>query len=489
MKLKDLIHGLDLVETTGDTDIEIENIAYDSRKVRVGSLFVCIEGFISDGHEYISQAIASGAAAIMVAKDSVFTGAVCIKVPDTRIGLAHVSCNFFDNPSRKLHLVGITGTKGKTTATFMLRSILAAAGRKTGLIGTITNMIGDEIVYASRTTPESYELQSLLDDCVRSKIDSCVMEVSSQGLSLNRVYGCEYEIGVYTNLYNDHIGPGEHSSIEEYWQAKSLLFNMSKNAVINIDADYSLQMIDCANRNPGQKIYTFGLFDGAAIQGLDLETIVSKERIGTRFKIKSPWYNDSIFVGMPGRFNVYNALCAIACAGILNVPYKAVAQGLSSITVKGRVQPVKTNRDFQIIVDYAHNAASLESLLVTLREYVPGKLICVFGCGGDRAKSRRYEMGEVSGNLADFSVITSDNPRTEDPELILTDIETGVKKTTGDYIKIQDRTLAIHYAITHAKAGDMVIIAGKGHENYQIFADKTIHYDDVEVANKILDEM
>lgn len=489
MKLIQLLEGLEEKEIIGNSDVGIGSIAYDSRKVRKGSLFVCIEGFVSDGHDYIQQAIAAGAAAVMIRKDRDFTGPVRIKVPDTRIGLARASCNYFDNPSKKLHLVGITGTKGKTTATFMIRSILKAAGKESGLIGTITNMIGDEPVHTSRTTPESYELQSLLADCVRADISHCIMEVSSQGLYLNRVHGCEYEIGVFTNLYNDHIGSGEHANIEEYWQAKAALFDMSKNAVINIDADYSTQMMERAGSNKNTALYTFGLSDSAMVRATDLETIVSKDRIGTRFTIASPWYNGRVFVGMPGEFNVYNALCAIACAGILGMPFEAVEAGLSDITVKGRVQAVKTNRDFQVIVDYAHNAASLESLLRTLRKYVTGRLVCVFGCGGDRAKSRRFEMGEVSGKFADFTVITSDNPRTESPEKILEDVETGVKKTSGEYIKILDRTCAIEYAITHAGQGDMVIIAGKGHEDYQIFADRTIHYDDVEVAIKILEEM
>ncbi len=491
MKLAQLLDGLDekRIIGNGNLDIEIGNIAYDSRKVRKGSLFICIEGFVSDGHDYIQQAIAGGAAAVMIQKDIEFTGPVCIRVPDTRIGLARTSCNFFDNPSRKLHLVGITGTKGKTTATFMIRSILKASGKESGLIGTIINMIGDEPVHTSRTTPESYELQSLLADCVRADIAHCVMEVSSQGLSLNRVYGCEYEIGVFTNLYNDHIGSGEHANIEEYWQAKAALFDMSKNAVINMDADYSEQMMERARANRNATLYTFGLSENAMIRATGLEAVVSADKIGTRFMIASPWYNGQVFVGMPGEFNVYNALCAIACAGILGIPFEAVVEGLSDITVKGRVQAVKTNRDFQVIVDYAHNAASLESLLRTLRKYVDGRLICVFGCGGDRAKSRRFEMGEVSGKFADFTVITSDNPRTESPEQILNDVETGVKKTSGEYIKILDRTAAIGYAVTHAKTGDMVIIAGKGHEDYQIFADRTIHFDDVEVATQILKEM
>ena len=489
MKLNQLLQGLEQKEIIGDGDIEIGSIVYDSRKVQKDSLFICIDGYVSDGHDYIPQAIKAGAAAVMIQKDRMVAGPVCIRVPDTRIGLAMASCNYFGNPSRKLHLVGITGTKGKTTATFMIRSILEADGKKSGLIGTIVNLIGDEKVHTSRTTPESYDLQSLLADCVRSGLGHCIMEVSSQGLFLNRVYGCEYEIGVFTNLYNDHIGAGEHANIDEYWQAKALLFDRSKNAVINIDADYSIQMMERVKANKNASLITFGLSPNAMVRAMDLETIVSKDRIGTRFTIESPWYHGSLFVGMPGKFNVYNALCAISCAGILGVPFEAILAGLSDVTVKGRVQAVRTNRDFQVIVDYAHNAASLESLLQTLREYRKGRLICVFGCGGNRAKSRRFDMGEISGKFADFTVITSDNPRTEPPESILMDIETGVKRTKGEYVKILDRTDAISYAITHAQPGDMVIIAGKGHEDYQEFADRTIHYDDVEVATKILEEM
>lgn len=490
MNLSQLINGLDVLAIKGDPYIEIENIAYDSRKViKKGSLFVCIEGFVNDGHQYIPQAIEAGVAAIMTQKDSDTGGAVCVKVKDARIGLAHTSTIFFDHPSRKLKLIGITGTKGKTTAAFMTRSIFKEAGGKTGIIGTVTNMIDDKVVYSSRTTPESYDLQSFIDDCVHDGIDTCIMEVSSQGLSLNRVYGCEYDIGVFTNFYNDHIAPGEHENLQEYLNAKAMLFDMVKNAVVNIDADQSSFIIDRVRSHPGTPLYTIGLTADAMVRAVQMETKIENNRIGTRFLLESPWYNMSVFVGMPGRFNVYNALCAIACAGIAGLPSDAVVKGLATITVKGRVQPVITNRGFQIIVDYAHNAASLENLLMTLRASIPGRLICVFGCGGDRARSRRFEMGEVSGRLANLSVITSDNPRTENPDAILADIEVGVKKTTGEYIKFSDRTDAIKYAITNAKDGDMVIIAGKGHENYQMFADKTIHYDDVEVAVKILDEM
>ncbi|MHB1453283.1 MAG: UDP-N-acetylmuramoyl-L-alanyl-D-glutamate--2,6-diaminopimelate ligase [Saccharofermentanales bacterium] len=488
MKLVKLLEGLAGYAAGGDIDVEINNIAYDSRKVRQGSLFVCIDGFVSDGHKFIGQAVEAGAAAVMIQNGEFPEGIAAVKVPDSRLGLAHVSAAFFEWPASKISIVGITGTKGKTTATFMTDAIFSAAGIESALIGTIYNKIGDDIVYASRTTPESFELQALLDDCVSRGIRSCVMEVSSQGLALHRVYGCRFETGVYTNLYNDHIGPAEHSDMVAYMNAKSMLFDRVDNAVINIDADYASNMIDRAASNAGTKIWTLGIRNDAMIRATDIVNISAKDHIGTSFNVVSPWYAGTVFVALPGLFNVYNALCAIACAGIRGVPFDSVVSGLGQVTIKGRVQPVRTFRDFQVIVDYAHNAASLENLLTTMREYVSGKLVCVFGCGGDRAKSRRYEMGETSGKLADFTVITSDNPRTEDPETILADIETGIRKTAGGYIKIIDRTQAIRYAITHAGSGDIIIIAGKGHETYQIFADRTIHYDDFEVATQLLKE-
>ncbi len=488
MKLVQLLEGLAGYSASGDIDVEITNIAYDSRKVRQGSLFVCIDGFVSDGHQYIGQAVEAGAAAVMIQKGGFPEGVASLKVPDSRIGLAHVSAAFFEWPANKISIIGITGTKGKTTAAFMTDAIFTAAGIDNALIGTIYNKIGGDIVYASRTTPESFDLQALLDTCVSRGITSCVMEVSSQGLALQRVYGCRFETGVYTNLYNDHIGPSEHANMDEYRDAKAMLFDRVDNAVVNIDADHADVMIARAASHPGTRIWTLGIQKEAMVRASDIMNISAKNRIGTSFRLTSPWYEGTVFVALPGLFNVYNALCAIACAGIRGIPFADVISGLSQVTIKGRVQPVMTGRDFQVIVDYAHNAASLENLLTTMREYVGGRLVCVFGCGGDRAKSRRYEMGETSGRLADFTIITSDNPRTEDPESILADIETGIRKTAGSYAKITDRTQAIRTAIQNARSGDIIIIAGKGHETYQIFADKTIHYDDFEVATEILKE-
>ena len=489
MKLFELLQGIDDYSITGDKDIEITNIAYDSRKVREGSLFICIKGFVSDGHDYAMQAINAKASAIIAEKDIDLPGVVKVYVHDSRKALAVVSANFFGKPSDKLTMIGVTGTKGKTTVTFMTDAIFNTAGRKSGLIGTIINKIGSETVYASRTTPESYELWSMLDRCVKEGADSCIMEVSSQGLWLDRVYGIEFKTGVFTNLYNDHIGPNEHKNMQEYINAKSILFQRSENGVINADAEYSEVMTETLKKNPKASLYTYGIDNEAMVRASDIRPVSDKQRIGTEFTLESPWYKGKIFVGMPGRFNVYNALAAICCAGIEGIEFKHVCSGLSSVTVKGRVQPVVTGSDYQVIVDYAHNAASLENLLSTLREHAQRRLICVFGCGGDRAKSRRFEMGEVSGNMADITVITSDNPRTESPDDILSDIESGILKTSGEYVKITDRTDAIRYALQIAQKGDIIVIAGKGHETYQIFADKTIHYDDVEVAYSLIEEI
>ncbi len=478
MQLQDLLKGLDILEKGGDLTVEIDSIVYDSRKARRGSLFVCVEGFITDGHQYIAQALSQGVSAILVQRDVPGLSVPWAKIGDTRRGLAHVADLFFGHPSGRLSLIGLTGTKGKTTATYMTRAILAASGRKVGLIGTVANIIGEEITYASRTTPESYDLQALLDEMTSRGMDSCVMEVSSQGLMLDRVYGCEYEVGVFTNLYHDHIGPHEHASMDEYLAAKLLLFDRCKNAVINRDIS-CYKTVRAAVNGP---CLTYGLTSEADVQAADLEKIVEHQRIGTRFTLKSPWYEGRVFVGMPGRFNVYNALAAISCAGLSGVPFAAIKEGLAEIAVPGRVQPIPTGRPFQVIVDYAHNAASLENLLETLREYVSGRLIVIFGNGGDRARSRRFEMGDVAGRLADLTVITSDNPRTEEPMAIIQDIITGITPTGGPYEVIPDRKEAIWQTIRKARPGDMVVIAGKGHENYQIFKDRTIHFDDTEIA-------
>lgn len=491
MTFLDLLQGLKLEATGGDLTVEIDNIVYDSRKARKGSLFVCVTGFITDGHRYIGQAISQGVSAIVIERpdDALAAdgpgGPAWARVTDTRRGLAHVSDRYFGHPSGRLALIGVTGTKGKTTATYMTRAILAAAGRKAGLIGTVANIIGDQVAYASRTTPESYDLQALLDEMVAQGMDSCVMEVSSQGLMLDRVYGCDYDIGVFTNLYHDHIGPHEHANMAEYLAAKLLLLQRCRQAVINQDVETAGQARAAAEA-AGVPCLSFGLSPDADVRAENLEKIVQDDRVGTRFRLSSPWFSGEVFVGMPGRFNVYNALVAIACAALEGIGLDDIRRGLATIAVPGRVQPIPTSRPFQVIVDYAHNAASLENLLQTLREYVSGRLIVLFGNGGDRARSRRFEMGEVAGRLADLTIITSDNPRTEDPLAIIADIVTGIAPTGGRFEIVPDRREAIGHAISLALPGDMVVIAGKGHENYQIFKDHTIHFDDAETAAEMI---
>lgn len=478
MKLAELLNGLTILNRQGDLSVEIDTIVYDSRKARQGALFVCIEGYVADGHQYALQAEKQAAAAVLVQKPVSGLTIPCVQVADTRMALAHISDRFFNHPSGKMELIGLTGTKGKTTAAYMTRAILAAGGRKAGLIGTVANMIGDQVTYASRTTPESYDLQALLDEMVQKGMDSCVMEVSSQGLMLNRVYGCRYFTGAFTNLYHDHIGPREHASMQDYLKAKLRLFTLCQNSVVNRDID-QFEQVRAAVSGP---CLTYGLAADADVRAAKLERVMQHQRIGTQFELTSPWFQGTVFVGMPGHFNVTNALAAIACAGLSGASLDSVRRGLADIAVPGRVQPIPTSRPFQVIVDYAHNAASLENLLSTLRDYVTGRLIVVFGNGGDRARSRRFEMGAVAGRMADLTVITSDNPRTEDPEAIIRDIITGIDPTKGLYKVVTDRADAISWAIHEARAGDMVIIAGKGHENYQIFKDRTIHFDDAETA-------
>lgn len=484
MNLTKLLQGMEILESGGDLDVEIDSIVYDSRKARRGSLFVCIRGYVTDGHLYISQALAQNVSAILVQDTAANVNVPWARVADTRKGLAHVANVFFNHPSKRLDLIGITGTKGKTTSTYMTKAIFDAAGRQTGLIGTIANIIGDSMAFASRTTPESYDLQALLDEMCDKGMETCVMEVSSQGLMLDRVYGCRFKTGAFTNLYHDHIGPHEHASMEEYLQAKLLLIRRCETAVINRD----IEQYDKVRQAAAAGYITYGLDEKCDVRAVNVRRTVAGGRVGSAISLHSPWYSGEIFVGMPGRFNVYNALAAVACAGLARIPFAAVERGLAEVTVPGRVQPIPGSQPFQVLVDYAHNAASLESLLLTLREYAQARLIVVFGNGGDRARSRRFEMGEVAGKMADLTIITSDNPRTEDPLAIIADIITGISPTGGKYLVEPDRASAIRLAIEQAGQGDLIIIAGKGHENYQIFKDRTIHFDDAEVAAAVLKE-
>ena len=478
---------------TGNKDAEVTSVEFDSRKIKEGSLFVAVKGFTSDGHTFIKSALEKGASVIVADEDDCpysdeelkalgdAHNACILKVKDTRLQCALLSSEFFGHPEKKLNMIGITGTKGKTTIAFMIRDILETAGRKSGLIGTVYDIVGGEKIHAAHTTPEARDNYELLSRMADAGEDSCVMEVSSQGLKLDRVYGIEYGIGCFTNFYEDHIGGNEHPDMQDYLNCKLKLWEQTKTAVINMDTPVSGDFYVKAQKC-GCQIITYGLTDTCDVQAYDLENGVKDGRAGTYFSLLSPWYNGRLFVAIPGEFNVYNALCALTAAFLSGVDVKAVEESLARIEVPGRLQPVRNDLGITILVDYAHNAASLENVLDTLKKAADGDVITVFGCGGDRSHTRRFEMGEVAGNKSDYTIVTSDNPRTEDPDVIIGHIVSAIEKTPGRFETVTDRAEAIHKAISIAKPGDIVLIAGKGHEDYQIFKDRTIHFDDAEVA-------
>lgn len=479
MLLRNLIQGLQVVDIKGDPDVDVGSIAYDSRKARAGSLFVCIEGNKVDGHKYIPDALENGAKILFVQKDvEVPEDVTVIRVDDTRYALAYVSDVFYGHPSGKFDLVGITGTKGKTTTTYMIKSILEISGKKVGLIGTIANLIGNEVLYATRTTPESYDLQALFADMAEKKVNSVVMEVSSHALDLHRVSCCEYDIGVFTNLSRDHLD--FHKTFENYLNAKIKLFKMCKQGLVNIDNEYGEEVVKRAEC----KVYTYGIKKQADISASDIVTHSNS----VEFKAVTPWGNENIKVNIPGMFSVYNALVAISVCSMMGISFEDIKKGLEAVSVLGRAEVVNTGRDFTIIIDYAHTPDSLENILTTVKEYAPGRVVSLFGCGGDRDRTKRPIMGEISGKIADFTIITSDNPRTEDPSDIVKDIEAGIKEMEVSYTTIVDRREAIKYAIENAKSKDVIVLAGKGHETYQEFANKVIHFDEREVVKEILAE-
>lgn len=497
--LADILKELDSRVIAGDPDCEVSSVEFDSRRAKEGSVFVCIKGFTVDGHSFVGQAAASGASCVIVDSDregfseeeliEAVKGTSCVlaETRDTKKALALTAAALAGHPERDTDVYGITGTKGKTTSTFMLRSILESSGKKTGLIGTVCNIIGSGKTAAKHTTPESSEIFGMMRSLKENDIHSLVMEVSSQGLKLDRVYGIRYRAAAFTNLYEDHIAPNEHPDMEDYFACKLKIFDNCDTAVVNADCARAKDVISYASSKC--RVLTYGIDSEADFRAQDLKLERRGHVTGTRFTLTGKYITGEFFVAIPGRFNVSNALCAIALAYCAGCGSGSIKEALSSISVPGRMQPVENKLGISILVDYAHNAAALENAVETLKEYTSGRVISVFGCGGDRSKTRRFEMGEVSGKLSDYTVITSDNPRTEDPMAIIGNIITGISKTDGKYEVEADRTSAIRLAISMAKPGDTVLIAGKGHEDYQIFADKTIHFDDFEEATKAVGEI
>jgi len=489
MELKRILVGLENLKVKGNLDTEIKGIAKSSNEVKEGYLFVAIKGFTVNGHNFIEDAIKNGATAVMVEEGCDLKSikfkedTIIIMAKSTREGLAIVSSNFYNNPSTKFKLIGVTGTKGKTTTTYMIKEILEKAGQKVGLIGTIATYInGKKIKDSERTTPESLELQQLFAQMVEEGVETVVMEVSSQSLKLNRVAGCNFDIVIFTNFSEDHISPKEHPDMEDYFNSKLKLFEMCKTGIVNTD---DLHGAKIPRLFPESNITTYGIDNFANVLAKDI-TITNSY---VDFKVKIKDRNERVKTGIPGRFSVYNSLAAICVAQKFGIDPEVVKQALLEVRVPGRSEMVDNKLELPIMIDYAHSPESLQNILYATKSYTRGRVISVFGCGGDRDSSKRPIMGEISGKVADYTIITSDNPRTEKPEDIIKAIEEGISKTKGKYEVVVDRTEAIEKAIKMANKRDIIILAGKGHETYQEINNEKNHFDEREIVKEIIEKI
>ena len=491
MELKSILSGLEGLKVRGNLDVNVKEIKNNSKAVEKNDMFVAIKGFDDDGHNHIVEAIKNGAKVILAQEDEIDKNIikeipediVLVLTKDTRYALAIVACNFYKNPSKKMKLIGVTGTKGKTTTTYMIKDILEKHGIKRGLIGTVASYVRDKkIADNENTTPESLKLQEIFSKMLEEKCEAVVMEVSSQSLKLERVAGCDFDIGVFTNFAEDHISTKEHPNMEDYFNSKVKLFKMCKKGFINADDVYSIMIPKLV---PECQFSTYGIDNHCDLLAKDI-TVTNQY---ADFKVKIGDKNERVKVSIPGRFSVYNSLAAIAVAMQFGCNSEEIKGALENIRVPGRSELVDNKLGLTIMIDYAHTPESLEKILSAVKIYTKGRVISVFGCGGDRDKIKRPMMGEVSGRVADYTIITSDNPRTENPEEIVKDIEEGIKKTNGKYECIVDRKEAIKKAIKMANKRDMIVLAGKGHEQYQEINKKRYPFDESEIVNNIIDEM
>ena len=482
---RELLKDLEYEVVSGSVDVNVNELIYNTKMVSKECMFVCIRGAVFDSHDAAAEAAAGGAVVIVAERPVEVPEGICVvRVKDTRYALALISAAYFGYPARKLKTIGITGTKGKTTTTFLIRSILEHAGIRTGLIGTIETIIGDRHIPASNTTPESYTIQQYFAAMVEAGCQVAVMEVSSQGLKLHRTAGIQFDIGIFTNLAPDHIGPNEHESFEEYLECKSRLFRQCRVGIVNIDDAHCQQILE----GHTCQVETYGFSEKADLRASDVKLVNHPGFLGVAYRV-SGFTDMDVEIDMPGRFSVYNSLVAIAVCRHFTIRKEDVLAALEAAKTKGRIEKVKVSDDFTLLIDYAHNAMSLESLLTTLKEYHPKRLVCLFGCGGNRSRLRRFEMGEVSGRLADLTVITSDNPRFEEPQAIIDDIRTGIEKTDGKYVEIIDRKEAIRYVIAHGQPGDVIVLAGKGHEDYQEIKGVKYPMDERVLIQEVLEEL
>ncbi len=494
MKLGDLVRAIPRATLMGPGGLEIKGITHDSREAGPGFIFVCVRGLVRDGHEFIPDAKRRGAVAVVVEREVPETGMAVVRVEDSREALALLASAFYGHPSKRLRVIGVTGTNGKTTTTHLVRAILSEKGFQVGLIGTIHNIVGGRVFPVERTTPEAHHLQGLFDRMLRAGTSHVVMEVSSHALELRRVDGTEFDVGIVTNVTQDHLD--FHRTFQGYLKAKGRLFaglgstyqgspkEGPKAGVINFDDPSSGFFRDLT----GVKTITYGLGEGAEVRATDVGIYPR----GVLFRVRSPSGNARLSLQLTGSFNIYNALAALGAALVEGVELEIAVRALESVKgIPGRFERVDAGQDFTVIVDYAHTPDSLENVLRTAREFTRRQLVVVFGCGGDRDRTKRPLMGEIATRYADLAIITSDNPRSEDPEAIIREIEEGARRSAGPgrYLLEADRARAIEAALQGACAGDVVVIAGKGHETYQIFKDRTIPFDDREVARQVLERM
>ncbi|MDF2886017.1 MAG: UDP-N-acetylmuramyl-tripeptide synthetase [Lacrimispora sp.] len=477
MKFSQWLKDLEYELLQGDLDVEVEDVVYDSRKARSGAVFVCTVGTRVDSHDFIPEVVEKGVTVLVLERRvSLPEGVTAIFVHSAREALAVLSAARFDYPAKRMVTIGVTGTKGKTTTTHMIKAILEACGKKVGMIGTTGIVIGQKVTPTANTTPESYRLHQAFYQMAEEGCEYMVMEVSSQAFKMHRVDGLTFDYGLFTNISPDHIGPDEHENFDEYLYYKSLIFKCSKVGIMNGDDEH----FDEAIKDASCRMYSFSLDKaGTSFKAENIRYVAQSDFVGLEFNVKGA-FELSVRVNIPGRFNVANALAAVSVLSFLDLPKEKICHGLEHLSVNGRMEIVYSSEKCTVIVDYAHNAVSMESLLKTLRDYNPKRLVCVFGCGGNRSKDRRYSMGDSAGRLSDFTIITADNSRFENTEDIIADIRSSILKTEGTFIEIPDRREAIRYSILHAMPGDMIAVIGKGHEDYQEVNGERHHFSDRE---------